>query len=186
VNAGYIMAGCDASGDAWGNRVSLDDYAVLYRYLRDQFNIGPIVLMGGSMGGLASLNILSERVIPNIVGAILTSPICSLDAIHLIYNLSVNTAYGTPALGPLPAAAAGYDPLKKPGRVFRGVPMRFYASYGDAIAVRATNTDPFAALVAPYGEAGIVTTTGDHADASQFATADQLAFIKRSLAATGA
>jgi hypothetical protein len=61
--------------------------------------------------------------------------------------------------------------------------MRFYASDGDMLVPKATNTDVMAALVRPVAlEADVVPCVGDHADRSHFQPADVLAFLGRCIA----
>ena len=77
VTSGYIVASPSFAAtqqNNWGAQSFLDGAAAAYRYLRDHFNIGPVVLMGSSMGGIQSLNLLADRTIPNIVAYIGKSP----------------------------------------------------------------------------------------------------------------
>lgn len=176
---GIAVVSHNQHGNGWGNQQSLDDMAISYRYIRDHYNLGPVVLAGASMGGVASLNIAQQRVIPGVVGWIGWYPICSLIQGYTIagFSADINTAYGITQQSQIPSA---YDPLQQFGYAFRGIPMRFYASSGDTTAVEASNSTPMAALVLPYTtEAVVVQCTGGHGDVSHYQPSDVLAFVQR-------
>lgn len=186
VDNGNIVASTDAHGDKYGNQTQLDDYLDLYRYVRDHYAIGPVILLGQSLGGLPALNILARRAIPGIAGAVFIYPITSLAAAYAnpsglaAGSTEIDAAYGTPYA----IATAGFDPNTLAGSKFRGVPMRFYASPSDLTAIKATNSDVMAALVLPFTtEATVVACTGGHGDASHFQASDVQTFITRVTAA---
>lgn len=188
VNAGYIFAASDGYSDSsFGMQAAIDEYVRVYRNVRDTHNIGRVFLMGESMGGLVSLNLLGQRAIPNVAGYVGIYPLTSLEAAYATssgWATQIRTNYGIAANGSdYDAKTAGYSPIKRPASDYQGVPMRFYASPGDAVVSKAANTDAFAARVAGVTpEATVVATTGDHGDVSNFTTAmqnDMLAFLAR-------
>jgi pimeloyl-ACP methyl ester carboxylesterase len=187
LSDGFAIASTNAHGNNWGNAAAQTDLLELYRYLRDTYALGPLILWGNSMGGLASLNALASGAIP-CAGWIGTQPVCDLDAIYAAgaFVTDIRTAYGVNGTGSDYAAkTAGFNPMARSGREFYGVPMRFYASPADTVVAKAQHTDPMAAKVAPYTpEATVIATSGDHGDPSHWAPqrADLRAFINRCVA----
>lgn len=187
LSDGFLIASTYAHGDNWGNANAQADLLDLYRYLRDTYTLGPVVLWSNSMGGLAGLSTVAAGTIP-LAGWIGTQPVCDLDAIYATgaFTTAIRTAYGVAGDGSDYAAkTAGANPMSKPGHAFRGLPMRFYSSPSDTVVAKAQHTNPMAEKVAPFAaEATIVTTSGDHGDASHWATqrTDLKAFINRCVA----
>jgi acetyl esterase/lipase len=183
---GFIVASSDQHGINWGSQAGADDLVALYRYVIARHAIGPVLLYGQSMGGLSSLQTLAGRRIPGIAGWLGIYPATNLRAMFDggTYTQQIKNAHGIAQDGSDYATkTAGRDPQLMDAGAFRGVPMRFYASPGDTQVPKASNTDLFAAKVAPLApEATVVTTTGDHGDASNFQPADMLAFFQRCLA----
>jgi pimeloyl-ACP methyl ester carboxylesterase len=72
----------------------------------------------------------------------------------------------------------GYNPMKRSGADFRGVPLRFYTSHSDATVWPTTNQEPFAARVEIYAaEATIIYGTGGHLDPSMYQPSDVVSFF---------
>ena len=188
INAGYILAGSAAHGTQnWGNQASVDDYADLYNYCAQNYNVGKVIVWGQSMGGLDSLLTLAENKVPNVVGWIGTYPVCNLANLYSLgtYTGAINTAYAITGTAPATYAnqTYGHDPSLKWGAAFRSLPMRFYASPGDSVVPKANNTDVLAALVTTSSrEHSVVVCSGNHGDPSHFQPSDYLAFMSRCLA----
>lgn len=190
LGAGYIVVGvadttgAAGSGDSWGNQASLDNHLAVYQYMRDRFSIGPVFLIGPSMGTLISLNLLAQRRFPtpaafaSICGAYSIADIYSRDS---AFDAGIRTAYGVASDGSdLVAKTAGFDPATRAGWEFRGVPMRYYAAGADALAPPAQHGAPLIAAVAPHTEdASLVTVAGvAHLDVSTYQAANLLAFFE--------
>jgi pimeloyl-ACP methyl ester carboxylesterase len=188
VNAGYIFAACDAfSMTHFGMEAAIQEILRVYRNIRDNCNIGPVILMGESMGGLVSLNLLGRRLIPGVSAYVGIYPLTSLEVAYATsagWASQIRTNYGIAADGSDYATkTAGYSPILRDPTDYLGVPMRFYASPGDTLVSKAANTDAFAARVAGVvPETTVIATTGDHGDGSNFTAAmqaDLLAFLAR-------
>ena len=183
LNAGYIVAGTAAHGPSnWGNQLSVDDLAALDQYVRANYNVGKVALWGQSMGGLSALSAVAQGKI-NVTGALLTYPVCSLSSMTSgAFSTALNTAHGVTGSGIYTYAnqTNGMDPVLKPASAYRDVPMRFYASAGDTVVVKATNTDALVSTVSGSRiECDVVVCTGDHGDPSHFIPADYAAFFNR-------
>jgi pimeloyl-ACP methyl ester carboxylesterase len=191
INAGWILAGTNARNDNWGNQLSTDDYADLYRYLTNNFNIGKVAILGQSMGGLNSANLISQGKIPNIHAYACIYCVFSLQNLHSLgsYTSAINTAHGVTGTGTATYAnmTFGLDPLLVAPTYatnYRFLGMRFYASPGDTIVPTPQNTDAFIAITAPFAvESFKYTATGNHGDPSHFQPSDLLAFFQRRFAA---
>lgn len=188
--AGYgviSIRGQATSGDCWGADACTDEGHArrAYRWLRDHYAVRSLVLWGTSMGGLATLNMLKSRDIPNIVGWLGTYPVTNLASMFAnnagTFAASIRSAYGIAADGSDYAAkTAGNDPALLDPAMFRGVRMRLYASAADTVVSKTTNSDAFAAAVADYApEASVVACSGEHGDASHFQPSDYVAFFDR-------
>lgn len=186
LGAGYAVASSYQHGNNWGSQASVDDLARLYRYVRDRYAIGPVLLLAQSMGGLSSLNAIAKGAIPGLAGFAGIYPVTNLATMYAAgtYAGTIRTAYGIASDGSDYASkTAGFDPMLNDKTAFQRLPMRFYASTADTQVARANNSDALAAKVADYApEAVVVSATGDHGDPSHFQGADLVAFFNRCLA----
>jgi hypothetical protein len=184
LDNGWIVAASDAydTGEV-GSRYYA--YWDLYRYVRDNYAMGPVVLAAQSFGGIAATRLLAGRTtpaqaadsfeIPDIAGMIGWYPVLDMTAMYASAGwvaTAVNTAYGDLAT----AVAAGADPALLPAPAFRGVPMKIWHSAADTV-VSKTWTNTFAARLAGSNDIEVVATTGDHGDASNFDAAEVLATV---------
>ena len=186
INAGYILAGTNARNDNWGNQASVDDYAALDKYVRDNYNVKNVCIWSQSMGGLDGLSAIAQGKI-KVVGWLGTYPVCNLANLYALggFTGAINTAYGITGVGIATYANKtwGNDPALKQGFNWRHIPMRFYASSGDTVVPKANNTDVLAALVAgSCRESTVVACTGNHGDPSHFDATSYLAFFARCFA----
>jgi acetyl esterase/lipase len=185
VANGFAVASSDQHGNNWGNDSAVADMVTLYKYVTARYAVGPILLMGQSMGGLSSLRTLAARQIPGVVGWLGIYPVTNLANLYSLgtYTSAIKTAYGIASDGSDYASkTAGADPNLLDASLFRGVPMRFYASTGDAVVPRAQNSDLLAARVANINpEATIVVCSGNHGDLSHFQPSDVVSFFNRCL-----
>ncbi len=168
LNAGYVVVSAAYSPgvSTWGAQPGLDAYVDAYRYLRDRFTLGPVVLYGNSMGGLESLLTLAERRIPGIACWVGTVPGTNLAASHAnaAFTGTIRTAYGIAGDGSdYTAKTSGHDPQLKPGYAFRGLPMWVLVATDDTAIVPADNWNQFEAVVQPYAAEYVrVNATGGH------------------------
>jgi IPT/TIG domain-containing protein len=188
INAGYIVAGSASTGIyEYGAQPALDDYVDLYNYVVANYNIGTVLFLSQSDGGLAGLNLFTQWTIPNVVAWAGIFPACNLG---WGYALPGAPAYIDPTYGITGAngqtytnLTTGYDPALKPGLAFRNAYLRFYASPEDTVILKVDNSDVIAAHAASSTlESTVVVCTGDHGDPSCFQPADIVAFYQRALA----
>jgi acetyl esterase/lipase len=152
ANAGYILVAGDGDGtQEWGNTAGLAKHVDSYRYARDHYALGPTVVIGGSMGGLASLRLIAEGMIPA-VGWAGISPVLSLANIYAdnaTFRGYIKTAWGIASDGSdYDAKTAGGDPMLIPTWKFRGLPMLIRTNATDSTVNPARHSDLFAARVA--------------------------------------
>lgn len=184
LSAGYIVAGCNnpAIGDGYGNDASLDTYAELYAFLKETYNLGPLFLYGASMGGLDAANIIGRREFPTPAAAAIVGGAYDLGYIWDLggtYQTAVEAAYSATDRADLLIKSVDYDPIRRDGALYRGVPWRFYTSAGDTLQPLA-GQNAFAAIVEPYApESEVVIASGAHLDPSQYQANDLLAFYDR-------
>lgn len=171
VAAGYIVLSVDTGND-WGNQAAQDLYYAAYQYVRDHYAIKQVFHLGQSMGGLASLNTIAARRVPAAAWCGIY-PACNLDNMYTNTGAqgnfagAINTAYGIS--GDYAAKTAGYDPMLKDARLFRTLPMMFFASTSDTVVRQANNTDAFRTLISGTGATStLVQCTGEHGDTSHF------------------
>jgi pimeloyl-ACP methyl ester carboxylesterase len=180
---GHIIATSLAGGNLWGNDVANTHYVNLVNEVKNRFNVTRVVAIFQSMGGTSGLKIIADNLIPNIKGAYCIYPVCNLANMYgTSYAAQIAAAYGIPGTGDYATQTAGHDPMLFTTTQLQRfiMPMRFTHSYADTVVARAQNTDLFKPIIAPYApESGIVTTTGDHGDASNFIPADVKAFFDR-------
>jgi hypothetical protein len=152
VNAGYIVLSCslNTSKTTWGNIASTNAYYQAYKYVRDNYAIGGVVWFANSMGGIESLNALSENKIPCVAWAG-TSPTFDLQKNYnnATFTSVIKTAYGIASDGSDYATkTAGRNPALMNPSVFRGLPMWVAAASDDTIVLKVDNGDKLANVVA--------------------------------------
>lgn len=190
IDAGYIMAGTNASGDNFGSQSACNNYVALAAYLRATYNVSYIAIWSQSMGGLAGLMAIAQNNIAGIVGWLGTYPLCSLNAAYTgsggtNFSSSVNAAFGITGTAPNTYGQLTnyHDPLLRPQAAYRNIPMRYYASWGDTAVGKTQNTDAFSAMIgASARENTVVVCTGNHGDPSHFVPSEYVAFFGRCFA----
>lgn len=170
LEAGYIVAMSDGSAPIHtGNQAAVDEYARLYRYVRDRLPIGPVVLVAESMGGLASLNLITQQAIPRPAAWLGYFPATNLRA---LYDLTpdnatnIRAAYGiAPDGSDYNTLTAGHDPNLRSADDFAGIPMLVFHSPEDTVVPKATNVDLLMSRIGSLAaEATTIVTSGDHGD----------------------
>jgi dienelactone hydrolase len=175
LKAGYILAGTDGHGNAFGNDASIVDLLHLDQWVSARQTITGTYLVGESMGGLSSLLVLPK--IPDVKGWIGVYPACNLATVAAAYP-EVGPAYGTSHW--VPADAPDRSPVRINGPAYRNLPMLFLASNSDTVVSKAKNTDLCAAEARADGaRVTVITTQGNHGDKSNFRPDPILAFLSR-------
>ncbi|WP_461172266.1 hypothetical protein M1D93_14880 [Arthrobacter sp. Z1-9] len=178
--AGFAVATCDFHGNAYGSpAVMADARAVLDEVLK----IAPInglLLSGESMGGIAALNVLTRKALPNVLGVFLSQPIVSLK--HRYDNghgPDIRASYGiTPDGSDYVTKTAGHDPDFEPGSRFGGVPLYITSSTTDSAALKAPFIDSLMERVQSYSPVTFVPASGGHGDPSHFIPGNYVAFLR--------
>ncbi|AYQ99938.1 esterase [Arthrobacter phage Mendel] len=128
LDRGWVMGEAHAGGSSWGNDTARNGYRALYNDLAAQIGgIGPIVIIGRSMGGLvgAYLATLDPVIAPKTLGFM-----CLSGTLDLAYRYSIATgdnktlieaAYGgANTQAAFNAASAGHDPMLFPAGTWTG------------------------------------------------------------------
>lgn len=188
LSDGYaVLSGENGGLQNWGNETALDAVLDQYRWFRDRYALGPVVMLGSSMGNLACGLTIARREIPNIVGWYGIDPVLSLSAVFadVQHRSKIITAYGIAGDGSDYAAkTAGHDPMLFDAADFRGIPVRFAASPDDTVVLESQNTTPMLAkLAGTAAEASLFPRTGSHVATSHFNLADLRSFLARVTAA---
>jgi hypothetical protein len=141
-------------------------------------------MIAQSMGGSSGFKIVADNLIPNIKGLYCIYPVSNLANMYgnASYTTAIQTAYGIPGTGTYATQTAGHDPVLFTSAQLQRftMPVRFTHSYADTVVPRAQHTDIFQPLIAPYApESGIITSTGDHGDPSNFIPSDVVSFFSR-------
>ncbi len=171
LNAGYAVAADDAHGDRWGDPTSYFDYDRLVKELANR-GLREVYVIARSMGAFNGLQLLQTVRVKAWAGIV---PACNLRSIYDLgrFAPSIRAVYG-PKLAE--ALRAG-SPLRVKYR--RGLPMRFWASPADTVVPKALNTDLCARDARKRGaKVTVTTTTGDHADPSNYDPAGVLGLFE--------
>jgi hypothetical protein len=161
---GYSVATADAGGDAWGNDASVADYRRLAARLRAK-GLDQVVIVGTSMGGLASLQLLRELRPLAYVGIY---PVYDLGSIFRRGRFadSIRRAYGFRG-DRLPAEALQRSPVALPP--LRGLPVIVEASPRDTVVPKVDNADMLAYAARIAGaQVTEIETKGEHGDPSNW------------------
>lgn len=164
IAAGYSVAATDAHGDNWGNDASLTDYAAVRAELARR-GAKQFFVLAASMGGLDGL-----RLTAGVEAFAGIYPVCDLSTmLDGPLGAAVSNAWG----GAVPTALSPVQTAEP-----NGLPMLFWASPGDTLVHKATNTDRCAADARAAGASvEVVTTAGDHGDPTNFDPARLVAFF---------
>lgn len=186
INEGYIVAASRMHGDSWGNASALTDLTNLYNHVNAIWPVDKVILVGASMGGLATSLAIPFAAVPNIKGCIGIDAVFSLANMHAnsSYTTTVRTAYGVASDGSDYATkTAGHDPMLRPAADFGAVPWRFYVTDSDALVPPGPHSDAFSAKVAATApEETVIRHLEGHLTPTAIRPADVMAFIKRCIA----
>lgn len=186
VEAGFAIVS-PRSTNAAGNEASQTDLLNAYEYVRDNYPIAPVLMMGFSAGGAAAAIATVRRKIP-VAALVLISGLINLNYVKETHSPSaletaLEAAYGLEASWANYATvitAKGLDPCAHPAVDYRGIPVGIFASPEDTAAPKANHADVLAAkLEAAGGSQRILTrvsTTGAHASAGNFPTTSMVNF----------
>lgn len=181
--AGYIVVWAAASStQTWGNAASQAANLAAYRYVRDNYNIGPVVFYGQSMGGIEALNALAMNVVPGVVAAAFTVPAYSLanNFANALFTSAITTAYSISASNPYAVASEGFDPARRDGGAFGAIPMWMLVATDDVSVNPAQNGLALYASVRSKSRAStLVTATGGHSIALGSYTAAIVSFFNQ-------
>lgn|GEM_PF-3769221 len=179
TDQGYIVAASRLHGDSWGNQLSLDDNAALYRYVVAHYPVDTtrVAMIGDSMGGLATMLAFPDGRIP-LRGAALYYPVLDLDfqrTVNGLMRATIDRAY--------PQGWAGHDPVLRPATDWAGRRVRFYASTADSIVPYDRNAGAMAARLRQVAaEAEVVELNSEHNGHVEQTRDDLLAFLARCFA----
>ena len=186
LRKGWTVAASQMHDDSWGNNNATADMLDLYNLLNSRRNITKVVLVGGSMGGVATALALANGSIPNIKGAYFIDAVLSLSALYAnpTYTASIQAAYGIAGDGSDYAAkTAGHDPLLLNASAFTAKRLRFSASANDTTVNKANNTDAFRTMIGTTPtEYGLVTHTQNHLSRTGLSASDFVSFVQRCIA----
>ena len=182
VQEGWMVAASRMHDANWGNDQAQTDIANLHTLINSIRSVSKALLVGGSMGGLASMIAAARGTVPNIAGVAVSDAVLDLVWAYTGnsggYASAINAAYGISAVGGIPASN---DPMQISAAAFGGRRYRFYASSSDTSVAKSANVDAFRTKIGSVAtEAELVThNTSGHLNAGAFPPADLVAFAKR-------
>lgn len=188
VNEGWIFAASNqhsATADQWGNDTAVADNLDLYNLVNGVLPVGPVVLIGASMGGLSTATMVALQTLGAgvVTGAYFIDAALSLSDVYAPANgtsnfsTNINTAYSVASYAAIPA---GHDPMVRPASDFGSTRMRFVASTADTVISKTANTDAFRTKVASTAtESALVTHVLGHLGQDSAQPADLITFAKR-------
>jgi hypothetical protein len=170
---GWAVASGDLHGDAWGSPAAVADSEALVSWSEARTGADVKLLIGASMGGVASLNALLDGAVeaPCWFGP---QPVVDLNAVGVVPNADGQIAllYG----GPPPASS---NPVDRLDRLPLATRYRVITSVADTWVPPVAHADRLiAALQARGGDISSVAANGDHLDTSHFRPEDLVAFAE--------
>lgn len=154
IDDGWVVAASDAGGAAWGSSKSQRDYLDLIGWARQHYRISGVVLLGESMGGVASLDLAASGKVADLRGWVGVSPVTNLPAMT-DFTESIDQAL-------TPAEQRQVDPLALSPDALADVPMSIYASPTDTVAPPAVEVTPFVQRMAPTVQIAVRSCAGGH------------------------
>jgi hypothetical protein len=168
---GWAVASGDLHGDAWGSPPAVADAVALAAWARARTGLRAKLLIGASMGGVASLNAILDRALqPTCWFG--PQPVVDLNAVSLVPNADAQIAqlYG----GRPPASS---NPADRLDQLPTWIRYRVIISREDTWVPPAAHADRLiAVLLAKGADVSSVTVSGSHLDASHFRPEDLVAF----------
>ncbi|HEX8129871.1 MAG TPA: hypothetical protein VF527_12275 [Pyrinomonadaceae bacterium] len=194
LDEGYIVAASrltdnPATGaNNWGNQAAINANVEMFGYVRDHYRVNPeqVIMIGSSMGGLATMLAFADGRIP-LRGAALYSAVLNLRHqydTNPFMARAIRTAYGIADNGSdYNAKTAGHDPILRPPSTYAGYRFRLYSAPDDLLVSHEDNTEAMSALIGGLAtEAGVIQLSGGHDANVQITIADLLAFLRRCFA----
>jgi hypothetical protein len=169
VRAGYAVVSADASGNAFGNPVSRQQYRDLVRAAEQKYRAPATFYIAESMGALPALALLSEDHGHTIRGMIGISPLMGLpprgESIDFVAD-----AWG----GSLPPEA---DPLASPADAFANRTFLLYASADDHVVPADASAREFANRFGAVADVRVTPCSGGHVAGDCFRGDDVVAWM---------
>ncbi len=184
LSEGYIVATSQAHGNSWGNQASQDDYLALYNYINTNYNVSEVTYIGHSMGGLASLSMMSKNTISKAKSWYGIMPVTNLADAYSVPSFvpDIESAYSFSGGANYPAATAGYDPQLLVTSTYSARRYIMTASPSDVLVSKANNSDLFnTKMLSGNISSSVITASGVHGDISHFIPKDVTSFIKNSV-----
>lgn len=168
---GYAVASHDLGGNSWGNDTGLSLLRQFVTDLLTQYAVGPIILIGESMGGCVALNALARDIVPA-TAFIGIYPACNLAQLYnhnAALQSAIKTAYGITDNGQYQVQTAGHDPLLIDPKRYGAIPSLITASPTDTTVLKTQNADKLVERMRAAGsDVTYAITSGNHGDASNF------------------
>ncbi len=165
ARAGYAILGDDAGGNAWANPASITSYVHAVSSVPATYRASGVYLIGESMGGLTSLQLLPR--LPKVRAWIGIYPVCNLQSVYGLSKTSdlhaaVDAAWGTGLSTALAALS--------PPTITAAIPAMAFSSVDDVTVRQRDNADVCLSAFAHNapGRATLVSTAGIHGDPSNF------------------
>jgi hypothetical protein len=154
LRAGYAVVSADASGDAFGNPASRQQYRDLVRAAEQKYRAPAAFFVAESMGALPALALLSEDRSHAIRAMVGISPLMGLPPRGRFINF-VADAWG----GSLPPEA---DPLALPAATFANRAFELYASPDDQVIPADASAQAFANRFGAVANVRVTPCAGGH------------------------
>lgn len=179
---GVIFARCQFHGNHYGSLKALQDALEIYQKACEIAPIGGVVLWGGSMGGIGALNTVTHRIIPNVLGVYLVSPVVSLrqrydngrvNEITQAYDLSSNGS-------DYYEKTKTYDAALEHWSKYKGLPISIIMTRKDTLVPPAFHSDVLYEKLKDHNDITVFDTQAPgHGSVEMLMGADLLAFIQK-------
>ncbi|OZE35586.1 MULTISPECIES: alpha/beta fold hydrolase [unclassified Rhodococcus (in: high G+C Gram-positive bacteria)] len=126
IDNGWAFAECRGAGANWGNAAGRAAYRALFDDVSALMSVGPVVVVGRSMGGLVGAYLASREpaIAPKCIGFVCLSGTLDLANRYAIATgtdlANLNAAYGVTNSTEFAAISDEYDPMKVATSVWSG------------------------------------------------------------------
>ena len=150
MDRGWVVSvGDDGGPSHWSKPIAMKVHRSHYAYAADRWNIERVLLAGGSMGGLTTLNLLGNDVIPKVAATAVIVSVVDLPAMTTTgYSDYVYPAWGVSNVPDLTAAIQGLDPARDDPQKWAGKPIWINAGTQDTLVPKVQHGDVFVARAA--------------------------------------
>lgn len=145
MDRGWVVSvGDDTGSSHWSTPPAIKAHRSHYAYAAERWNVQDVLLAGGSMGGLTTLNLLGNDVIPKVRATAVIVSVVDIPAMTTTgYADYIYPAWGVNNVPDLTAAIQGLDPARDDPQKWANKHIWINAGTADTLVPKVQHGDVF-------------------------------------------